>query len=283
MLDSIQIAVAGPEGYAHAGALNLRTAVGNVLMLQDYPFLTSLNGLIASAAPVAMTSFGSGRTFWTIAIEWWIYLGFGWMILASPLRSQRSWLYWLVLAPLSIVPIWNLVGGRGNGLTLVWLAGGAVYLVISRGSLTGMRVGSALVAALTLLALAFVRVMVTVEAYDAVFALLLAGSLCFVIVGMDAGRVSYPVAARRWIRVAADYSFTLFLTHLSVYELVARWIAVAKIDLPRWLVFAVIFVTANILAFGVAFITETRHRRLAQLLKSRFLSTARVREAAHAR
>lgn len=39
VIDSINIAAFGREGFAYADALDLKTIIGNVLMLQDYPAL----------------------------------------------------------------------------------------------------------------------------------------------------------------------------------------------------------------------------------------------------
>lgn len=49
------------SGYRYWSAFDVKTFVGNLFLLQDFPGLP-------------ITSFGSARPFWTLAIEWWIYL-----------------------------------------------------------------------------------------------------------------------------------------------------------------------------------------------------------------
>ena len=55
--------------------------MGNVLMLQDYPLLLNYTGI---------TNFGTAHVLWTLAIEWWIYLAFGWLVV--------QWVVWQVVA-----------------------------------------------------------------------------------------------------------------------------------------------------------------------------------------
>ncbi|HSB01651.1 MAG TPA: acyltransferase family protein, partial [Anaerolineales bacterium] len=123
--------------YAYPEAFNFQTFLGNLLMLQDYPlkqFLKSLPFLPAKLSlflPAPPTSFGSARPFWTVAVEWWIYLLFGWVVLGSVTREKRRFVFWLILALLLIVPGINLIGGRGNGLTMVWLLGVLVYIMLA--------------------------------------------------------------------------------------------------------------------------------------------------------
>lgn len=279
VLDSVQLAIAGAAAYDHHGALDMRTAVGNVLMLQDHPA-----GLVfadqSSGRPYALTSFGSGRTFWTLAIEWWIYMTFGWVMLAGAIRQRHRVFYWAVLIVLSIVPIWNLVGGRGNGLTLVWLAGAAIHLIMAARVLHRIPAAAMTALACILTGLAFVRLRVAADAYDAVFALLLAAALCCIITAIDSSRFTFSPTTSRIVRFVAGYSFTLFLTHLSVYELMARWLDASGADVPRWALFVAILVVANALAIAVASVTETRHRSLASWLKARLMDAGRTRSTA---
>ena len=87
--------------YQYWSAFNLRTFVGNLLMLQDFPGLP-------------ITSFGSARPFWTLAIEWWIYLFVGAVFFFIVKKKNAPLL--ALIALFSFVPIYNLFGGRGNGL-----------------------------------------------------------------------------------------------------------------------------------------------------------------------
>lgn len=59
-----------PEAYRYHSAYNLKTLVGNVFLLQDIPY-----------SKINITSFGSARQLWTLAVEWWLYIPTGYLIL----------------------------------------------------------------------------------------------------------------------------------------------------------------------------------------------------------
>ena len=62
--------------------------------------------------------------------------------------------------------------------------------------------------------------MATKDAYGVLFAALLGRRCASCSTSTDRGLVRYGARTRRVVGVMADYSFTLFLTHLSIYELV---------------------------------------------------------------
>lgn len=271
VLDAIQIAVA-PDLYAHRDAYDARTVAGNLLMLQDFPLADEVDRLISGvegASLLAVTSLGSGRTFWTLAIEWWIYLAFGWMLLQGELRRHRPLVYWGLLVLLAPVPVYNLVSGRGDGLTAVWLIGMLVFLALWRQVVPRLSKWSAAGVAVVFAALAGARGLITTDAYDLLFASLLAAALCFLLISTDQGLVRYGARTQRVIRVMAAYSFTLFLTHLSVYELVTRWLAAARVDYAPSVMAVIIFAVANVAALALASVTEMKHRSVARWLKER--------------
>ncbi len=123
-IDSINIYLNGDE-YAFYSAFNLKTLVGNILMFQDYPILRYL------PQEFRLTSFGSARPFWTLAVEWWIYLFYGFTVLVFIKDEKIKLSQLFVLGGLSIAPLIYLVGGRGGGLMVYWLFGSVVYLIIS--------------------------------------------------------------------------------------------------------------------------------------------------------
>jgi peptidoglycan/LPS O-acetylase OafA/YrhL len=102
------------ELYQYWGAFDVKTFAGNLFMLQDFPGLP-------------ITSFGSARPFWTLAIEWWIYLFVGAVFFF--LTKKKSMALIPVIAVFSVVPLYNLVGGRGDGLFLYWIFGSVIYVV----------------------------------------------------------------------------------------------------------------------------------------------------------
>ncbi|MGB1307441.1 MAG: acyltransferase family protein [Oceanihabitans sp.] len=73
IIDYVNIKL-NPEGYNYYNAFNIKTFIGNLFMLEDFP-----GQVLVTNQPI--TSFGSGRTLWTLAVEWWLYMAFGYFII----------------------------------------------------------------------------------------------------------------------------------------------------------------------------------------------------------
>lgn len=247
-------AIAMPGGsYQFFEGFSIIDFVGNLAMLQDYPGIGSMLGI---------TSFGSARVLWTLAVEWWLYMAFGWLVLARP-SGAKFWLGLLVLAP---VAIFNLVAGRGGGLTAMWLVGCCGFMVLRSGMLTriNFKTGWYWLACLTIVAGA--RLMVTRDAYDFLFAALTGAALTLLIAQLDARSWSIPPLLQRAVKFTADYSFTLYLIHLSTINLLLQFTQPANPVVTFW----VLFIAANVIAAALALKTEMQHHRLRSVLRRRF-------------
>lgn len=224
--------------------------VGNVLMLQDYPGIGPALGI---------TSFGSARVLWTLAVEWWLYLLFGWVVL-NRTRGIRFWIGFALLLP---VPLYNVIGGRGDGLTAMWIIGLCCCLILRAGHLRTINLRMGWFAFLALAFIAGARVFITKDAYDLLFALLSASALTTLVLLLDQAPLRIPVALERAVRFTADFSFTLYLVHLSVISLLLNF----TIGLSGWATFALLFVAANVASALLALGTEMKHRNLRRFLK----------------
>ena len=237
---------------------DFKTFAGNLVMLQDHPLgATHANGTLT----YAITSFGSARPFWTLAIEWWIYMCFGWVVL----RREKPGVLWLVVfVPLAIVPAYNSLGGRGNGLALVWMFGATTFLLAR--SLAAARRSILVGAALVFGALSLVVLHQTHEPYDVKYGALLATAMLCAVLAVDRVRWRVPPVLARAIRFVANYSFTLYLLHYTIIDLLAHHPPFASPTAS----FAVAVVCANAASIAVAYFTEFRHRAFAAWLKRRF-------------
>ena len=270
----------GSPLYEYAADYTWWTAIANVLMLQDFPLFQVLRRLHVPEQPWFFRSFGSGRQFWTVSIEWWIYVLVGRVTAMAVARSPWPWrrrgsvVFLAALAFAAIEPAYNLVGGPGNCLTYAWLVGGAASVAYYRivtgpmsaepAGLSGSWLRAALVAALGgLVLLAAARLFFTrMQVYDAVFATLLAGIL-FVPFLYYRGVPGHTVWRRIGLDRLAFGSYSLYLTHGSLLTL----IAVFRPELLQgWRGVAVAFVASNLLAIPFAFAFERPHRHVRRWL-----------------
>lgn len=251
VMDRVALAL-GPDRFDYGNSSGAKTLAANLLML-EVPQISIHLGSFA-------VPFGSARPLWTLAIEWWIYMGFGWFVL----RRHKSLAWWLpVLMLAALIPMYLTV--VGSPLVLMWLLGSGLYLVLAGGRLARARTSTLAVGLVCFLAMAVLLLGRTNEAYDLAFAALCAASLLCLVAIADRCQVQVSPRIVSAIRVLAGYSFTLYLIHHSVlYFLVLH----SPFRSPRadlW----VGFVLANIAALAIASVTEMHHREFGAWLKAK--------------
>jgi peptidoglycan/LPS O-acetylase OafA/YrhL len=243
------------KAYGYRTAFHVKTFVGNVFMLQDHP--------IQKLHDLGITSFGSARPLWTIAVEWWIYMCFGWIVLrrAKPLAP-----FLVVLAIFAFVPVENVLPGRGNGLAVVWMLGAAAFLLA--GSVAFREARGHAFAAFAFAVVAALWLRETKEPYDVRFGALLSALLLCGVLALDRARWSVPALIARGIKFVAGYSFTLYLLHYTLLDLISHH---PPFENPT-ASFLFAFVVCNVASILVAMVTEAHHRTFAAWLKRRLFS-----------
>ena len=110
----------GQEGVSVGPAALL----GNLLMLQNYPVFQVLHNMLGHA--LYIRPYNTAEPFWSIPIEFWIYVFFGVAFFGLFIRERLGALLPTVLLAVSFpVVLWNAAAGGGNGLSIVWLVGAA--------------------------------------------------------------------------------------------------------------------------------------------------------------
>jgi peptidoglycan/LPS O-acetylase OafA/YrhL len=200
-----------------------------------------------------MQSFGSARPFWTLAIEWWFYLAFGWLVLMKATTPAKIVLKIFILIPLLIVPVFNIYG-RGNGLSLIWIAGSVAsgFLVPYLTKHIRFKNSYAVFAAL-------VATFMTIS-----FALWMSAAFFFWICYLQMKDLKVP----RWLKNIsfhiASFSFTLYLIHYTVIDFL---IHVFRETLSPEMILLVSLVTSNLLSYLISLGTENRHKEFSAWLK----------------
>src|SRR5690606_13013877 len=102
-------------------------------MLQDYPAFQVRRRLVVPDQAWMVAPFGSARPFWTISIEWWIYMSFGGLMFFIVRRGGEIGAFGLLaLALVAIEPLYHFVGGFGQCLTMLWIVGSGAALLFHR-------------------------------------------------------------------------------------------------------------------------------------------------------
>ena len=245
--------------YSFTDAFNIKTFLGNLLMLQDYNYIGYyLNNIIP--LDFKITSFGSARSLWTLAIEWWLYMFFG--ILYFYYRKNFSWRYLPLLLVLSIIPLWNLVGGRGNGLTIYWIFGLFITLYVFRKQEISKTLS--LLSFILFILFAFIYMLfVEREAYNLHYAFFLSGAIFFLMLYQKDVHKQYNKKITKYVKCMASYSYTLYLIHYTIITFII------SLNLPydNILLAVMSFLVSNILALLLASVGEMKYRQVSDKIK----------------
>jgi peptidoglycan/LPS O-acetylase OafA/YrhL len=264
--------IVGEPGYQWRRDYNLQTWIGNLLMFQDYPVFQILRRVGMPDAPWMIAPFGSGRPLWTISIEWWIYMLFGGIMFFCVRRRGRiAGLTILALVLVSIEPAYHFVGGFGQCLSMLWLAGsGAAFLfhylpavhahVPALGHERLLKTGLG-IAGIALLAMAVRWFANRFQVYELQFGLYLGFFLFGIFFALGAERVSVTAPLTRAAAALAAYSYSLYLTHHTVLE----FVAVKRPDLVGGpAAFWGMVVACNLFAIAFWWAFERHHRILSR-------------------
>lgn len=225
---------------------NLRTLLGNLTMRQGLP------------SSWGVSTFGSAGHLTSVAVEFHIYFFIGAIFF---LLRGRSILLCVVLAMLfSTMPLgyFTNIPGSDRALFAMWLAGFAAYYVAKSAQLDKRQTRWAGIVFIGLTW--YWATHRTPNDYDIQNypALTLA---FFALIIFTQGVLILPEAVIKVIRLGADYSFSLFLIHLTIIKIVL----LIPMSVPLRISLAILI--ANIVAIGFAIAFEHHYRRVAHYLK----------------
>jgi len=232
-----------------ADRVDLKTFIGSLLMQQNVPCCLSVS------------TFGTAGQLTSVAVEFHIYFFVG--ALYFLLRGKNVLLCCLIAAPFSFMPLayFSNIPGSDRALFVLWLLAFGSYYVAK--AVVEYRVNVAF------WCLAFVVTLTTwlielTPGDDATlrqYPMLVMAFFSLVLVTQRVRIIPKRLAAL--INVAADYSFSLFLIHLTILRLIfALWP-----DATIWrMLFAI--VVANALAFVFALVFERHYHRVSDWIKS---------------
>lgn len=261
---------------------NVPTFIANLLMFQD-------------PAPViiSFTSFGTSRPFWTLAMFWWIYMFFGWLVLGNR-NTKSKILYIVILICLSYLLSLIITGPRSPKkitIFITWGAGALIALLLN----IGQRVSDetplegninrkvipkiqsffrtlynspkiCFVFFVIFLILALNRVFYTKIAYDIQFEVLLSFALFFFLIVMNKTTFKTLSRVKKPIKILASYSFTIYLLHYSIFEILGSFVP----EINPYILFIVALALSNVFSYIVAYYTEMRYKDFNKFLKSKY-------------
>lgn len=259
IIDAVYLYFLG--GTIQYNSYNASTFIGNVFMLQDFPLLKVLPKLLDFIPQIALTSFGTARQLWTLGVEWWIYMFFGWLFLGLTIIKNR-YVYLFLLFLFALCPIYYCwPGSRGGGLMIVWIMGCIISVILNFKVKKSLGRWS-LLPAITLLLLATLRVYLVKNAYDLPFAFLFMVGVYFLILYTNYSKFILPKSVKKVIHITADYSLTLYLLHYSIFVFLTAFLD----SYSPYILFVIGVILSNALSFTIAYFTEMRYKKLRAFL-----------------
>lgn len=263
-----------PHYAAYAETLSLQNFIGNIALLANYPTFR------IAGYPVPLTTvieaLGTLRPIWTVILECWLYVFFGYLFLYRTIESRALNVAFAVLFAFSVPPALVAgLDGRGGGLTFVWLVGAIYYRLVLRTDLLKDKLPIILIGlASALLMLKYGRPLMAASGYDLRYSLVICVTSAFLIEVYRRVEAPAPIrnAVHRLGSFLASYSFSLYLVHYTILAPIPIWLDAAPRSLMEKLVaLAVLFTASNLVAYVFFFLFESRYRAVRQFL-SRYLS-----------
>lgn len=238
---------------------SLDVIVANLLMLQYFPVLD-----------FRIPSFAS--PLWTLNIEWWLYMLFGWLIIKQKSLLKPDIKSILLLSIFAFFPLYKFIT-CDNNLVAIWFSGVLITLVIMNGGIFKdaiLKVSKYNLLILALIGLLLLRIVANFNdgkwTYDLAIELLL-GLIMVVLVVKNNGVTLFKSAKiKNIVNLMARYSFTLYLVHEAIAYLLFEINAVYNINLHPIAVSAVYVVLANVIALAIAYPTEMQYKKLTKLI-----------------
>lgn len=257
----------------------LASWIGNLLMLQRSPVIKMVE--VAHITDGSLVEpFGSAGPFWTISIEWWIYMAFGYL--------AYFWARNLRLTPVQkaffgfsfLTPLYFAAGGTDECLTVLWAIGCLASFIfikmpsmvghwrpnLSNGRFVGIMLSIAAVfAVLAIGRLGMIRSHSGSFAnfMELQFAFFVSGCFFAILFALGGIRQS-PQWLSNGVRFIADYSYSLYLTHATVFIFLLICFPEQQ---NNWYFAAFAIIIAQGVAIIMWYLFERHHKKLSEILR----------------
>lgn len=265
---------------------SIQSFAATLCMLDMFPsglFNDTSTAVFGTSSSAGIAPFGFNGVLWTLVVEWWLYMFFGWMILGfvgfngkQSSTNLGKLLFFAVAALLSIVLValaWDY-----SAFIVVWFLGAAIMCAICNPTVRlklSSHVATGVLLVLFILALAAAGYeacaifTLTHESFSLIFGLLI--SICVFLGLLIVNSRTFPSLSNlmlkkrvvKWSSSIAAFSYTLFLIHYPII----LFLNGLNLEADRFLLFIPILLLINEVAFIVASLTEKKHRVLALKVK----------------
>lgn len=233
IIDFISIKI-NKDSYSFYKAYNLKQFIGNLFMLQG----TVVNHI----SGIEFIPFASGRPLWTLSIEWWFYLLYGFVFLAITNNTTLTFKKCIIGNLLLLIPIDYLITGGGNGLGFVFGLGILTFYIYD---LIESNMAKIILPVSCILYIWYG--LLYKEAYTVYSFLILWVMFCCL---MKIGKSCVGGGRNSAILFISQSTFMLYLIHYSIIDLIYSW----KVPINRYIKFLSGIIISILISFIMYYI-----------------------------
>jgi peptidoglycan/LPS O-acetylase OafA/YrhL len=216
--------------------------------------------------------YGSARPLWTVAIEWWTYIAYGYFFAYFFAKKSLPNLIssaGLIFSFSLVVIIFNSVSGIGHNLTFIWILGaivGHVYYKWGGGWLRSVKL-SVLLLMIVVCATLFLARLVhmrlspmfanALNPYDFINVLIFTAVFMGLIVRDDLWSCS--VMLEKFSSFIGNISYALYLVHFTLLSLLFSFGFLRELSI---LSFIIAFFCCNIIATILYYLIDRHHQKI---------------------
>lgn len=247
--------------------------IGNLLMLEDYPLFQILRRLGIESA-FFIRPYASAEPYWTLPIEFWLYVVFGFLFFYVYMRRGRPRFWAMALMAIAgPAVIYHASTGYGQCLSLVWALGclGPWAIAVDRRVQAHFNLSDRATVCLILGWLALCLSMLTLRGlsrplnfYEFQTVLFLAGLLMGLVWLTGRFNIDRVPAFTRSVRWLAKQSYALYLTHNAVLTFYISYTGY-EFSIAEGVA---LIIACNVVAVPFYFLFDRRHKDVARWLRT---------------
>lgn len=212
------------------------------------------------------SGFGSGLALWSLGIEWWMYMLFGWIFLYMISTKFKDLTSYIVLIFFSVIPTLYLFtffnGGSLFILPIIWATGSVAVVIINKMSFPPIQKIALFVGGMMFIGsfISMISLMTNPFYPSNCFIMILA--ILLILIGLK--DTKYFINVQTFFKWFADYSFTLYIIHVPIIIFISIFISARD----QFIIFCVIsFIVTNLISAIFAIYTEHKYKSVSKWLK----------------
>jgi len=255
--------------------------IGSLFMLQGIRFPNIQAHSYSSMLQSHINTPPFAVVLWTLNIEWWMYLAFGLIAISIKKKKKLNLLNFILLLLFLYYPLEELIFNLHENLVIVWLMGMGITLLYQYiGKIKWYQQLNYVITAIAFLIIGRIGILTQISFsptyilhnarfYDLVLEVLLVIFILLLLIKYKDQNHFADTKIRKVFNFMGRYSFTLYLTHFIIENLVFVTYLNQSWNYPLVFVFGFSVILSNFIAIIIAYPTEMKYKKVAYFLKKK--------------